>query len=118
MNSQQRFDINAIVRLLRRFLRLNIENMRLSLTERLTILMSAVAFYIIALFFCTIGFIFITAGIAHLLEGCLEIKWVYLIIGGIYFAIVLVLWLLRKKILVDPICRFLSRLIVEAPPAK
>lgn len=115
MSSQTRFDVSAIARLLRRFINLNIENLRLSLTERLTIMMAAIAFFLIALFLGTIGFVFLTAGLAHILEGAMDVKWVYLIIAGIYFAIVAVVWLLRRRILIDPICRFLSRLIVEPP---
>ncbi len=42
---------------------------------------------------------------------------VYSIIGAIYLSIVAVLFLLRRKLLLDPICRFLSKLIAE-PPAE
>lgn len=118
MNQQTRYSINSIARLLRRFVRLNIENLRLSLTERLTILMSSVAFFLIALFLGTIGLVFLSAGLAHILEDALEVKWVYLIIAGIYFAIVGTVWIFRRKILIDPICRFLSRMIVEPPKQK
>lgn len=110
-------DIKAIGRLLRRYLTLNIDNFRLSFTERLTLLMTAVAFSLVALFFCTVGFIFLTASIANMLEGHLAIKWVYMIVSGIYFATVVLLWLLRKPLIMNPICRFLSRLILE-PPTK
>ena len=71
----------------------------------------------IALIFCTIAVVFFTSAIGHMLEGSMAIEWVYSIIGAIYLSIVAVLFLLRRKLLLDPICRFLSKLIAE-PPAE
>ena len=111
--TQQNIDLQAIYRICLRYLTLNIENARLSLTERLTILLSSVAFFLIAL----IAVVFFTSAIGHMLEGSMAIEWVYSIIGAIYLSIVAVLFLLRRKLLLDPICRFLSKLIAE-PPAE
>lgn len=113
--TQQNIDLQAIYRICLRYLTLNIENARLSLTERLTILLSSVAFFLIALIFCTIAVVFFTSAIGHMLEGSMAIEWVYSIIGAIYLSIVAVLFLLRRKLLLDPICRFLSKLIAESP---
>lgn len=115
--TQQNIDLQAIYRICLRYLTLNIENARLSLTERLTILLSSVAFFLIALIFCTIAVVFFTSAIGHMLEESMAIEWVYSIIGAIYLSIVAVLFLLRRKLLLDPICRFLSKLIAE-PPAE
>ena len=111
--TQQNIDLQAIYRICLRYLTLNIENARLSLTERLTILLSSVAFFLIALIFCTIAVVFFTSAIGHMLEGSMAIEWVYSIIGAIYLSIVAVLFLLRRKLLLDPICRFLSKLIFQ-----
>lgn len=73
--------------------------------------------FLIALIFCTIAVVFFTSAIGHMLEGSMAIEWVYSIIGAIYLSIVAVLFLLRRKLLLDPICRFLSKLIAE-PPAE
>ncbi len=115
MSAQQQFDIIAIGQLLRRYLLLNVENFRLSLTERLTILMATAVFFLIALIFGSIGLVFITAGIGHLLKGSIGIEWIYMITGSIYFTAIVMIWLLRKKLLINPFCKFLSRLIVEPP---
>lgn len=118
MDASNKFDFDKSLRLLRRYLTLNIENMRLSLTERLTLLFGMIGFSLLALILCTIGFVFVTAAIAHFLSQHIAVQWVYLIVAGIYFGITALVFVFRRAVIYDPICRFLSRIILPAPEEK
>lgn len=118
MTASKKFDIDKIYRLLRRFLMLNIENARLSLTERLTLLFGMIGFSLFALILCSIGFVFVTAAVAHLLSDHMGMQWVYLIVAAIYFGITALVFVFRRALIYDPICRFLSRIILPSPEDK
>lgn len=118
MSIKEKLDYQRIGRLLRRYVSLNIENMRLSLTERLTLMMGAITIAVLALILGSIGLVFLTAGLAYILKSHMDIQWVYLIVSGIYFGIVAAIFLFRRTLVYNPICKFLSRLIVAAPVRK
>lgn len=107
--------INYIGQVVRRFLRLVLDNMRLTLTEKLTILFSAMAFFVIAITLCAFVLVFISIGAVKLLSLSMSEHYAYMLVSIGYMAIFGLLYVLRRKIIVDPIARFLSRLIVEPP---
>lgn len=101
--------------MVRRLLRLYTDNARMALAEKLTRFMSTIAISFIGLILGVCALIFITLGVGRILSQFLPEYWSFLIIGGFYLLLILVLWLLRKPLLVDPLARFLSSLIVEPP---
>lgn len=110
MNADQNnIDLKRLQRLLRRYLSLNIENIRLSLTERLTLLMGAVSFAFVALVLCSIGLVFLTGSIANILRSHMAVQWAYMIVAGIYFGLTVIIFVFRVSIIYNPICKFLSR---------
>ncbi len=115
MTEQSQSSLQSLVSLLRRLAGLHLENARLTVAEKLTLLFAAVAAYSVAMILGMVALVFVTMGIATLLAEYIAPYWIYLIVGGVFVAIIVCLFVFRKALLIDPIARFVSRLIV-APP--
>ncbi len=48
----------------------------------------------------------------------LEPCWTYLIVGGLYILLAIVCFLLRRQLIIDPIARYISRVILDPPASK
>lgn len=99
----------------KRFLRLGLDNMRLTLTEKLTVLFSAMAFFVIAIALCAFVLVFISVSVVKLLTLSMPEHFACMLVSVVYMVVFGVLYVLRRKIIVDPIARFLSRLLVKPP---
>ena len=103
--------------ILMRYLRLTVEDVRLTAAEKLTVLFSTVTFFALVLILGTVALVFVSIGIGHWLAATVAPLMAYLYIAIFYVVVLLALILFRRQILVDPICRFVTRLIVEPPKA-
>ena len=107
--------LNSLMRNIKRLGLLYVEKARLKTTEKLTILLSTIAFTAIMMALAIVFIVFITIGIGHLLATSIAPHMAYLYVACFYLLIILLVVLLRRKIFIDPIARFMSRLLVEAP---
>lgn len=102
-----------------RYLRLLIEDARLAAAEKLTVLLSAVAFFGLLIIVGVVALVFISIGIGQFLTATVAPVWAYTYIAGFYVLVFIALLVFRRALFVDPIARFITRLIVEAPqPSK
>lgn len=104
--------------LIRRYFKLLFEDFRLTAAEKLTILFSAVTFIALLLIVGTVALVFISIGVGHWLAATVAPLMAYLYIAGFYVLLLLVLIIFKRQLLVDPICRFVTRLIVEPPKSE
>ena len=118
INENSDTNYSALFELLKRFINLKVENARLTVAERMTLLLSGFMFYMIVILFavCIIGFL--SVSLAQFLSESLSEHWAYMIVAGMYATFILLLFLLRKPLIVNPIARFMSQLIVEPPENK
>jgi len=100
---------------LRRLFNLEVENARLLVTEKLTRLLSAIAFYAIVAVIITCVTIYITIGVANLIMEYVEPHWAYMLVASFYLILLLLLITLRKQLIINPIARFLSTVILDPP---
>ncbi len=98
-----------------RYLRLTAEDLRLTAAEKLTVLFSTVTFFALVLITGTVALVFVSIGIGHWLAATVAPLMAYLYIAIFYVLILAVLIIFKRQLLIDPICRFVTRLIVEAP---
>lgn len=103
---------------LRRLFNLEVENARFLVTEKLTILLSSIAFYAIVAVIITCVTIFITIGVVNLILEHVEPHWAYMIVASFYLILLLLLIILRKQLIINPIARFLSTVILDPPVSK
>ena len=91
------------------------ENVRLKTTEKITILLAAIAFYAVAMAMGLVCLVFVSIGIGHLLATTLAPHLAYLFIAAFYLILFVLTIVFRRQIFIDPIARFVSRLLVEVP---
>jgi hypothetical protein len=98
-----------------RYFKGNIDNARLTAAEKLTILLSAVAFYAVAIVVGMVALIFASIGIGHLLASTIAPHLAYIYIALFYILLFAILFALRKTLFLNPISRFVTRLLVKPP---
>lgn len=98
-----------------RIYQLAISYVRLTLAEKLTLLLSAAAMFLISLLLGVIALLFLLGATAHLLSMVMPMFLAYVIVAAICVVIVLCVYALRRILILDPLARFVSRLIVEQP---
>ena len=102
---------------LKRYLGLYADYMRLSAAEKMSMLLSAVAFYTLIVAIALIVLIFLSIGIGFLLASVMTLYWAFFIVTAFYILIFSLLVIFRHTLIVDPIARFVSRLLVKPPKA-
>lgn len=106
-------NLKTSVRLGRRWLSLETEYIRLSLTEKLAMILGGVALAFL-LSLLTLFLIFMASmALADVFSGFLPVWLAYLCVAGVYALLAILLFLLRKPLILDPIARFLSRIIIN-----
>lgn len=102
---------------LQRLFNLEVDNAKMLVTEKLTVLTArlAVCFVVFVVGTCTL--IFASMGVADILLEDLPPRWTYLIIAGFYALIIILLIIFRRRVFVNPIARFMSKVILDPPEA-
>lgn len=107
--------IRRTLDLLRRYVTLKLDYARLTTAEKLTILLSSIAFYATVVCVGTIVLIFVSIGVGHLLATTVAHTAAYLYVAAFYLLLFILLLVFRRKIFVDPVCRFITKLFVNPP---
>lgn len=102
----------------KRLVNLEIENARLLVTEKLTLLLGRVTLVAVSFVLCTCALIFLSMSLSDWLLRDLEPCWTYLIVGGLYIFLAIVCFLFRRRLIIDPIARYVSRVILDPPTGK
>lgn len=108
--------LSSLKELLIRLCRLYIENAKLTLTEKLTLLLSAALLVIISLVFGVFALAFFAGAAIEALELVMEPWLSNLILGGVFVLFMLLTFILRKSLIPNPIARFISRMIFDVHP--
>ena len=100
---------------LQRLFNLEVDNAKMLITEKLTVLTArlAVCFVVFVVGTCTL--IFASMGVADILLEDLPPRWTYLIIAGFYALVMIILIAFRRRVFINPIARFMSRVILDPP---
>lgn len=97
---------------------LHLENIKLLATEKLTLLLGRIAMVAVTFTVSATALIFLSMAVADFLLRGLEPCWTYLIIGGFYVMIVVLTCVFRRRLIIDPIARYISRMILDPPAEK
>lgn len=114
-NSQS---IKTLWQALKKYVSLNVTNIRLSATEKLTMLFAAIAFCFVAVVLIVVALVFASMALCEILSQSLEAHYVYLVMSVLYLVLLAIVGALRKKLFLDPIARFLSRIMLNPPKDK
>ncbi len=108
----------ALIDSVKRLITLNIDYARLTAAEKLTVLLSGMAFYAVLTVCGTMVLIFISIGVGHLLATTVAKVAAYLYVAGFYAVVLALLIIFRKRLFIDPAARFISKLLITPPDKK
>lgn len=94
---------------------LEIENARLILSEKLTLLIGKITLTAVVFVMITAAMLFISMGVANLLMRVMSPTATYAIVSGFYVLLAIVAAIFRRQLIVDPIARYISRVILDPP---
>lgn len=96
-----------------RIAKLYIRSGKLSLTEVLTRILTAAIITFVSLLFVIIALAFVSYGVIEALSQCMATTWAYLIVAGFYMLLIAVMVIFKRTLLINPIARFLSKVILD-----
>ena len=99
---------------LKKYVELQTDYLKVEFVEKLSILLSTLLIVIIAIILVVAGLFYLFFSLAYALVplvGSLAIS--FLIISGIYLLLIIFLFILRKKLIINPLVRFLSKLFLN-----
>lgn len=100
---------------LREYIELNIENARLTAAQKTTVFLTTVAFAAVLFIMGSMVLFFLSIGIGHLLATTIAPHWAYMFVAAFYVLLLVIVIACRRVMLLNPISRFMTRLIL-APP--
>lgn len=99
----------------KRILNLEMENVRLVVAGRITVLLSSLSFCMISVIIALFIMLFLSIGVLLMLSCIVPVYWACLAVGLIYVGLYFLVILFRRILIVDPISRFITRLLISKP---
>ncbi|MDE6143713.1 MAG: phage holin family protein [Muribaculaceae bacterium] len=98
--------------------KLEIDYIKLTAAEKLIILMSALIIGGIIMLLLLPLFIMLLFALVGVFRIFMSPPLAYLSVGGIVFIILLIVFFFRKILVINPVARFITKLIIENHPSK
>lgn len=115
MNENQTGNFKRLYSIALKFVTLQLDYARLSAAEKLTVLLSTIAFFALIVILGMITLVFISIGIGQWLAATIAPYTAYLFVSCFYLILLIVLVVFRKQIIFNPAARFISKLFLKAP---
>lgn len=112
MEMDKNIGYKSLIELLQQWVSLKIDGVRFAVTYRLTILLSTLLVVAVSLILGSLILLFVSAAIVHLLSSLIAVGWAYLIVAGCYVVILAAIVALRRRLIMDAVARFMSRLLL------
>ena len=106
---------SAVMSTVSRYIKLLLEDTRLNVTEKLTRLLSALTVCALLLVLALATLLFLSLAAGQALADVMNPIWAYVIVASFYAVIAVVIFFCKTVLIVNPIARCLSRLLLEAP---
>lgn len=97
---------------LKQLAQLKYDYARLTFAEKLTMILAMLALGLVCLFGVMIMLFFLSVALAELIASSIGMAWACTIIAGIYLIALVVVVCLRKPLFIDPISRFITKLLL------
>ena len=108
-------NLSGITASVTKYIQLLVEDTRLNVAEKLTRMLSAIALCALLTIIGTAALVFISLAVGLALAEVLEPMWAFIIVASFYIVVLVLLVCCRTLLLVNPISRFISRLLLPAP---
>ncbi len=97
----------------RNWLKLEIEYAKLTVAEKFTLLVSAFVIGAVCLLMGTVALMLLAFSLAEVFRMMMNPALAYLSSAGVIVLLLIVLYLCRKPLLLNPVAKFITRLIIE-----
>lgn len=111
MMSDKESEIKSGWAKLKQLITLKYEYARLTLAERLTMILAYVAIAFMGILMGMAMIFFASVALARWIGDSIGMVWGNLIVAGIYMVILLVIVALRKRLIINPISRFITKMM-------
>jgi len=91
-----------------------VDSLRLSAAERITVLLATIAIAALAVIAGSAVILFASIGAAQLLKSITP-QGAYFIVAGFYLLLLIVIVACRRPLIIDPVARLVTRLLVSPP---
>nr|MBD5376549.1 phage holin family protein [Bacteroides sp.] len=98
---------------IRRYLELNLEYAKLTGAEKITILLTAIATAVVIGVLAILIFFFFSIACVHWLGDLMSMALAYTIMAAVYALVLVVFIVFRRELLINPVAKFISRLILR-----
>lgn len=98
---------------LKRLFGLYMENIKLSVAEKLTIFLSASLLVIVGLVLGVFALAFFSGALLEVFVMIVPVAVAYVIVGAFYLLFIVVIVAARNTLIVNPIAKFVSRLVLQ-----
>lgn len=105
--------IKDLLRQSRKWIGLELEYLKLTASEKFTILAGTFVLGAICLMVAQIVVILLAFSLSDLFKMMMPPSLAYLSVSGVLILIILALFLLRRKLIFDPIAKFITRLFLD-----
>lgn len=106
---------SGIADTIKTYVGLLMEDTRLNLAEKLTRLMSAIAVAALLTVFITAALLFLSIAAGYAIAEWTGPLWAFVIVAAFYVLLIALLLVFRTALIVNPVARFISRLVLPAP---
>lgn len=113
MNENLSQQIQSLIRQGKRYLSLQINYGKLTLAEKLTILLSGVLLVMISLTLGAFAVGFLAFALVDALKESMSPVGAYCVVATIFILLTLVVYVCRKALIINPIARFVSKLFFD-----
>ena len=100
----------------KKYITLQVDYAKLTAVEKLTILVSRMAFVGVALALSICAFFFLSEALVAWFETVLNCRWLAnLIVCGVVIVVILIITCFKKPLIIDPVSRFVTKLFLTPP---
>ena len=110
-------NMDAVKKGVTRLFGLYLEKTKLTVAERLSLLLAAVTMIFLCSLLAIIGMVFVSGALIELLALWISPIAAWAIIGGLYFLLAALIVLFRTRLIFNPVARFVSYLIFKNDPS-
>lgn len=110
---EQESSFDRLWRNIRNYLHLKTEDIKLTLSEKITVLVSTFVVVAAMALLAGIVLLFLTLAAANWIGEALGMAWAYLIIAGGYLIFMILAVVFRRQLIINPVARFVTRLILS-----
>ena len=96
------------------YFRLQIDYTRLTAVEKVSLLLAAISVSLVMGLLCVCALFYLSFALAEVIGQWIGEEWVaYLILGGLFAVLMLIVYAFRKQLIINPVTRFVTRLFLD-----